>query len=59
MNTNHPTPAFDREPPPYGSGHGPGGLNGPGGGNPDEPTEPAWADVLAGIWDRLANPLPR
>jgi hypothetical protein len=36
MNTNHPTPAFDHEPPPYGSGYGPGGAVGPGNGNSGE-----------------------
>lgn len=54
---NHPTPDFDRERHPYGVGWGLGG--GLGLGNPNDPTDPAWGDVFAGIWDRLANPLPR
>lgn len=28
-------------------------------GNPNEPTDPAWGDVIGGIWHRLTHPHPR
>jgi hypothetical protein len=53
----HPSPDFDRERHPEGIGLGLGG--GLGLGNPNEPTDPAWGDIVGGIWERLTNPIPR
>jgi len=42
---DHPFPDDDHQGPPDGRGR--------------EPADPAWADVIGGIWDRFTHPLPR
>jgi|GEM_PF-6699991 len=41
---------------PHGIGYGLGG--GLHLGNPNEPTDPAWGEVIGGIWDRITRPIP-
>ena len=58
-DSNHPGLGPDTENHPgrgYGIG---GGLHFGDPNNPWDPTDPAWGDVLSGIWDRLTHPRPR
>ena len=56
MQTELHDPSTDLAPEtnPFGPGAGPGGGVG---GNPN-PRDPAWGDIIGGIWDRLTDPLP-